>query len=935
MIKSIIGAFVVILFFSSNSYAQQRLSELDMNNASQTYGAVMIGKTVTGEEPIVAGEKCADAVGVYPQNTIRINAKGFGYDLEGKIGVADSNIDYNAANISSNPQPDGTKVFYHTVNDIKYFAGVEDADREHRKGSVVFRIVGDGKELFSKKMVQGEKPQPIKVNIRNVKNLELTVDNAGDGYWGDFAIWSDVTMTYNVHQTVTLSTSSTEQNSGVAKSDWEKMRAKLESLPVANYSTTAKCEDDWLINADRFKAGVWAGEDGKSILISNGLVSRVFRITPNLATINIVNQMSNESMLRAVSSEGELTINGIRWHLGGLNGQPERGYLKSEWIEQMTPKSHSFIVEDFEIRDSIHTLKWARSRWALNKRLPTGKSLVFTLRGVDEVKNVKVKLYFDIYDHIPIIRKHLEVINNGDTPINLDSFKLENLAFVEPESPVEEQDPKEFIHPNIHVESDYHVGPGFTERETNSVVHWEADKDYTSQTSYTLKTPCVLDVSLDIGPDVEISREQPFASYKVYEMPMDSYDRERMGLFKRRMQLTIAPWTSENPIFMHLTSTNPEVVKRAVDQCVECGYEMVILSFGSGLNAEDISEENIARFKELVDYANSRGIELGCYSLLASRWISDEVDIINPKTGKRGGMTFGSSPCLCSDWGYEYFHKIKTFIERTGMTCFEHDGSYPGNVCASTSHTHHKGLNDSQWRQFQKITELYNWMCEKGVYINVPDYYFLNGSTKVGIGYREVNWSLPRERQLIHTRQLNYRCTWERLPSSLWSFVPLVQYHGGGAAATLEPLSEHLYEYRTLMFQNYGAGVQACYRGPRLYDTEETKQVVIDVISWYKRYREILNSDIIHLRQPDARDWDGIMHINPNLKEKALAMFFNPTDQEMIRTIKVPLYYTGLDKIAKIREQEGRSKNYKIDRNYYVTLEVVIPANGYTWYVVE
>jgi hypothetical protein len=226
-------------------------------------------------------------------------------------------------------------------------------------------------------------------------------------------------------------------------------------------------------------------------------------------------------------------------------------------------------------------------------------------------------------------------------------------------------------------------------------------------------------------------------------------------------------------------------------------------------------------------------------------------------------------------------------------------------------------------------------MCEKGVYINVPDYYLLNGSTKVAIGYREVNWSLPRERQLIHTRQLNYRCTWERLPSSLWSFVPLVQYHGGGAAATLEPLSEHLYEYKTLMFQNYGAGVQACYRGPRLYDTEETKQTVIEIISWYKHYREILNSDIIHLRQPDARDWDGIMHVNPNLKEKALAMFYNPTDKEMIRTIKLPLYYTGLDKVAKIREQEGRSKSYKLDREYCVTLEVTIPANGYTWYVVE
>lgn len=28
------------------------------------------------------------------------------------------------------------------------------------------------------------------------------------------------------------------------------------------------------------------------------------------------------------------------------------------------------------------------------------------------------------------------------------------------------------------------------------------------------------------------------------------------------------------------------------------------------------------------------------------------------------------------------------------------------------------------------------------------------------------------------------------------------------------------------MFQNYGAGIQACYRGPRLYDTPETKEAV-------------------------------------------------------------------------------------------------------------
>lgn len=428
---------------------------------------------------------------------------------------------------------------------------------------------------------------------------------------------------------------------------------------------------------------------------------------------------------------------------------------------------------------------------------------------------------------------------------------------------------------------------------------------------------------------------ETFSTFSVYEMPFDSFDRERKGLFTRRFYRAVAPWTTENPIFLHLTSSNPETVRTAVDQCAETGYEMIILSFGSGANAEDISEANTAKFRELVDYARSKGIEMGCYSLLASRWISDEVDVINPETGHRGGMTFGSSPCLCSDWGYEYFDKIRTFFERTGMRCFEHDGSYPGDVCASTSHTHHKGLADSQWNQFRKITELYHWMRAEGIYLNVPDFYFLNGSTKTSIGYRETNWSLPRDRQLMHTRQLNYDCTWERIPSSLWSFVPLVEYHGGGAAATLEPLSEHLSEYRTLMVQNYGAGVQACYRGPRLYDTPETKAAVVEVIGWYKRYREILNSDIIHLRRPDAQDWDGIMHVNPQLPQKGFVLLFNPLPEEITREIELPLYYTGLKGSVRIREQEGRSVSRRLTEACTLPVKVTIPANGYTWFVIE
>ena len=803
------------------------------------------------------------------------------------------------------------------------------------RGSVCFVVKGDGKELFNSGVVRGgESPVHVDVDLKGVSLLEMYALPTDDGASGDHALWISPEIEYTAKAPRTTDAGAIDQGPEMTGETADRLMRKMKELPVFKSVASDKTPFDWLLSPEKSEAGIYVSADGKSIVAANAMVSRTFRIFPNLATTDYVNRMTGESLLRAVSGEGTVCIDGQEYAIGGLNGQPERAYIKEEWLDGLTTVPESFLVEDFEVVPIQEEIKWARRRWALNKESATGRELVFTLRGGKAMSDVVVKLYFSVYDRIPVIRKRMEVVNRSAFPVNVTSFKLERLAFAEPESPVG-GNPDKFLLPNIHVESDFHAGGGFTEKETDVTEKWVVDPAYTSQRNYPMKTPCIMEVAPPLGPDQRIGAGETLRSFSVYEMPFDSYDRERKGLFTRRFQLAIAPWTSENPIFLHLTSTDPAVVRRAVDQCAECGYEMIILSFGSGLNAEDISEANIAKYREFVDYARSKGIEMGCYSLLASRWISDEVDVINPKTGKRGGMTFGSSPCLCSDWGYDYFHKIKTFFEKTGMMCFEHDGSYPGDPCASTKHTHHRGLADSQWNQFYKMAELYKWMCEQGIYMNVPDYYFLNGTSKVGIGYREVNWSLPRDRQLIHTRQLNYDCTWERLPSSLWSFVPLVQYHGGGAAATLEPLSEHLYEYKTLMFQNYGAGVQACYRGPRLYDTEETKAAVVEIISWYKQYRDILNSDIIHLRKPDARDWDGIMHVNPKLKQKALAMFYNPTDKEMVRHITLPLYYTGLQGKARIREQEGRSKTYRLDADHSVRLTVTIPAGGYTWYVVE
>ena len=203
------------------------------------------------------------------------------------------------------------------------------------------------------------------------------------------------------------------------------------------------------------------------------------------------------------------------------------------------------------------------------------------------------------------------------------------------------------------------------------------------------------------------------------------------------------------------------------------------------------------------------------------------------------------------------------------------------------------------------------------------------------MGYREVNWSLPRKMQLIHTRQNIFDGTWHKTPSMGWMFVPLSEYHGGGAAATIEPLDEHLGHYEQMIQANLGAGVQACFRGPRLFDTDRTRDMVKRNVQWFKKYRNILESDVIHGRRPDGRSLDWILHANPQLNEKGMLLVYNPTDQEVTQTLRVNLYYTGLTDEFTISEQDRRPVRMKLNRDYSVDVTVTIPAGGMNWLVIR
>ena len=707
-------------------------------------------------------------------------------------------------------------------------------------------------------------------------------------------------------------------------------------LVSGNFLITPAFSQDWLVNPVVTKAAIYPSSDNKEIILNNGLVKRVFRIQPNISCIDYSNLVNGQQLVRAIKPEAMITIDQKTYHIGGVYGQTEKAYLMKDWIGKFSSADSDFHFVNYQIEDLKPFIHWKTRDQKIRKQA-TGKTITFQYQSsLISLKNLEVHVHYELYDGIPLIIKWVSVHNQSGHSIILNRVVNEVLGLVEEESAVvgtPEQMKKQH---GIYVETNYAFNNAMRYDISDQTTHWETDKTYTSQVNYNYETPCVLEVYPEKMKGIVLQSGEEFQSVRTHELLMDSYDRERRGLAIRKMYRMVAPWTSENPIFMHLISKDDDEVKKAVDQCAATGYEAVILSFGSHCNMEDTSAANILRWKKLSDYAHQKNILIGGYSLFSSRKISDEDDVIDPVTGKPDAAAFfGNAPCMGSKWGLAYIAGLKYFLSKTGFDLFENDGPYPGDVCASTKHPGHRGLDDSQWKQMELQKELYHWCNEQGIYVNAPDWYFLDGTNKTGIGYREVNFSLSREQQKILNRQNIFDGTWEKTPSMGWGFVPLTKYQGGGPEAVLEPLSEHLTDYEQLMVQYYGAGVQACYRGPRLFDNELTREMVSNTISWYKKYRDILNADIIHLRRADGRDWDGILHVNPTLKTKGFVLLYNPLNEKITRIITLPLYYTGITTTALVREKEGLARKYTLDRNYTIKLTVSIDPESYTWYSIE
>lgn len=156
-----------------------KLSEMNLSPIYQPYGTPASGKAVTGEPLQVAGTLFADGVGVQANSKIKISLQGKSSLFTCKIGINDQSVNYKDSHLVKIPLTDGTMLFYDQTNGRKQYVGTGKGNGEVEKGSVVFKITGDGKELYNSGIMRGgETARAISLPVEGIKILELEAESA-------------------------------------------------------------------------------------------------------------------------------------------------------------------------------------------------------------------------------------------------------------------------------------------------------------------------------------------------------------------------------------------------------------------------------------------------------------------------------------------------------------------------------------------------------------------------------------------------------------------------------------------------------------------------------------------------------------------------------------------------------------------------------------
>jgi hypothetical protein len=364
---------------------------------------------------------------------------------------------------------------------------------------------------------------------------------------------------------------------------------------------------DWLVAPVTRRAELI--HRGSEIILDNGLLRLSFHQGQNLARVGIDQLTSHASLLRAIRPEAEITLDGHPQSVGGMVGQPIGNYLSQAWIKDLKADPASLKFTGFTQQPISERFAWKpKKNWLSTDTQWPPKGIQLNLNFEDAA--TKVTVHYELYDRLPVYSKWITVTNLSAKPVRLNSFKSEILAATEAESPVEV--PGGWKLPNIQVESEFTTCAMTGADAARQNALWKEDPTYDTQVNYQLKTPCQLEVAPPLGPNRELKPSESFESFRTWFIAYDSEEATRKTLTLNRFYQAVTPWAFENPLIFHVRSADPKSVREAIDEAARVGFELVIMTFGSGFEIENDDPKYLPRSRNWSSMANRK----------ASNWVA-------------------------------------------------------------------------------------------------------------------------------------------------------------------------------------------------------------------------------------------------------------------------------------------------------------------------
>lgn len=626
----------------------------------------------------------------------------------------------------------------------------------------------------------------------------------------------------------------------------------------------------WVLDDRDYKAQI-AVEDSKAV-ISNGLVSRTIAFV-GCKTLSYQNLQRNIELISDEYSDFAISVN-------------EKKYYGSCFVFAGAQEVSCLERVPFKRTDTM-TKNYVYP--------PEGKAVI--LKYSNDELNLLVEVRLEIYDGIPVIMKQLTVKNMGTETITIDNIYTDILKITENRN-------------NIFVDSDFDSSTDFLGLELSKYAKHYARYQYD-----------FLEVAPEFRMNIKAEAGEEIESIVAFELLFGAEYYEQRLIEVKTMYRKIAPWCTDNVLFFHLISNSSHAIRKAVDQCAEIGIEMIIQSFGSGVNMESGRKSYLERIKKAYDYGHKKGIRMGAYTLAY-------VKNYRPVRGDEALNHDASHICRClaTKWSQKYMKNVLRFIDETGADAVEIDGPY-GMLMCSGGKTHlHDDFTDSQYKQWKmSVADWYKEIKKRGVYINAPDWHFLNGTNRICVGYEEIAYSERRQEQLITSRIYYYKGTFSKNPAQGWGFLPLNVYHGGGDEAKFFPTEKNSFDFDWALAQITASGVWPTIRGKKVYDSEKGKEIFKKWVSIFKKYRHVLNGITVHFLPPRidtdnpsrTKAIDAIMNVLPKGETRGFVMFFNQTDEERTETLRIPVYYTGLTSLENPPAPFPNTKNSDISYPLY------------------